>query len=220
MIKLCIFDLDGTLINSLQDLASAMNFALENNGFCTHKTEKYRSFVGSGLSVLADRAALAPNEHYTPEVKEKIISDFNLYYNSHCLDNTVPYNGINDLLNELKNRNILFAVNSNKPDAFTKKIVRSLFPDTEFSVICGKRDKFERKPSPDGTNYIMKSLAVTPEETIYIGDSNVDVLTAKNAGTLFCGVSWGFRGTNELRSAGAEYIADSAKDILSLIQKL
>lgn len=220
MIKLCIFDLDGTLVNSLQDLASAMNHALSSQGFDAHDTEKYRSFVGSGVSVLADRAALAPNERYTPQIKEKIISDFSLYYNSHCLDSTVPYNGIPELLSELQKRKILFAVNSNKPDVFTKKIVASLFRDIPFAAVCGKRDEFEKKPSPDGANFIMKTLSVRPEETIYIGDSNVDVLTAKNAGTFSCGVSWGFRSVQELISSGAQYVADSPDDILSLIEKL
>lgn len=220
MIRLCIFDLDGTLINSLMDLASAMNNALEAQGFRTHEVEEYRFLVGSGLSVLADRAASAPNKKYTPEVKEKILSDFSEYYTLHCLDNTVPYEGINSLLRELKKRNILFAVNSNKPDAFTKKIVTALMPEHDFSVICGKRDEFERKPSPDGANYIMDTLSVSKEETLYIGDSNVDVLTAKNAGISFCGVSWGFRGEAELRNAGAEFIAHSVGDIISLTENL
>lgn len=220
MIRLCIFDLDGTLVDSLKDLANAMNTALEAQGFGTHDVQKYRFLVGSGLSVLADRAALAPNERYTPEVKEKILADFSSYYELHCLDNTVPFKGVDALLKELKKRGVLFAVNSNKPDAFTKKIVKALLPEHDFSVICGKRDGFERKPSPDGANHIMYTVSASPEETLYIGDSDVDVLTAKNAGISFCGVSWGFRGKDELRSAGADFIADSVQDILDLTESL
>ena len=127
MTKLCIFDLDGTLINSLSDLAGAMNHALEKNGFAPHETEKYRMMVGSGAAVLAERAMNtdSPDE----DTKQRILSDFSEYYRSHCLDNTLPYDNINELLDTLDEKGILYAVNSNKPDKFSNYIVNSLFPE-------------------------------------------------------------------------------------------
>ena len=217
MIKLCIFDLDGTLINSLNDLSDSMNHALKAHGFPTHEPEKYRQMVGSGVSVLADRAAGAPNERFTPEVKNSILSDFSEYYSAHCIDKTRPYPGIPELLTELDAQGILCAVNSNKPDNFTKQIISALFPDKKFAEIWGKREGYERKPSPDGANAIMRSLNIPPEECIYIGDSNVDVQTARNAGISFCGVTWGFRSEQELLSEGAASIAHTTEELKELI---
>ena len=154
MTKLCIFDLDGTLINSLSDLAGAMNHALEKNGFAPHETEKYRMMVGSGAAVLAERAMNtdSPDE----DTKQRILSDFSEYYRSHCLDNTLPYDNINELLDTLDEKGILYAVNSNKPDKFSNYIVNSLFPEKHFSCVIGKRDGFERKPAPDGIREIQR----------------------------------------------------------------
>lgn len=216
MTKLCIFDLDGTLINSLADLSCAMNYALSQHGCNTHETEKYRFMVGSGILVLIDRA-VGEREDITPEIKKQIHSDFNKYYTEHCLDFTRPYEGIPEMLDTLSANGILFAVNSNKPDDFAKLIVNSLFPDIKFAEIWGKRDGCERKPSPDGINGILSELGISKDEVVYIGDSDVDVLTAKNAGVSFCGVSWGFRPTEELISAGAEFIADTPAGILHFI---
>lgn len=217
MIKLCIFDLDGTLINSLCDLAAAMNYALEHNGFQTYESEKYRLMVGSGLSVLADRAMnlKLPNE----DKKQAVLSDFSEYYQSHCIDLTKPYKGISELLDKLEQNGILYAVNSNKPDSFANRIVKELFPDKSFSLVVGKRENFERKPSPDGVFEILKETGISPDNCIYVGDSNVDVYTAANAGIKFCGVSWGFRNVEELTEAGAEYIAQIPEDIFSYIIK-
>ena len=216
MTKLCIFDLDGTLVNSIEDLACAMNHALSLQGFKTHDTEKYRFMVGSGILVLIDRAA-GGDERYCPEIKAQIHADFNAYYTEHCLDNTVPFAGITEMLGTMAQNGVLFAVNSNKPDGFSKMIVTSLFPGLGFAEIWGKREGCERKPAPDGIFGIIEKLGISKDETVYIGDSDVDVLTAKNAGVRFCGVSWGFRSVEELKNAGAQYIADTPEDILSFI---
>ena len=220
MIKLCIFDLDGTLIDSLDDLACAMNNALKLSGFPAHENEKYRMMVGNGISVLTDRAACAPNEKYTPEVKEAILSDFKEYYRLHCMDHTRPYNGINSVLDSLTEAGILYAVNSNKPDFFSKKIVDALFPDKHFAHIRGKLDGAECKPAPDGAFAIMRALKVSADDTIYIGDSSVDIQTAKNAGLISVGVTWGFRTREELMSAGADHIVSSPEELISLILSL
>lgn len=220
MIKLCIFDLDGTLIDSLADLAAAMNDALLRQDFPVHPVEKYRQLVGSGLAVLAERAAGAPNDRFTPNVKEQLIDDFNRYYTAHCLDRTRPYAGISALLQALRSKEILCAVNSNKPHAFVRRIVGALFPEQPFADICGKRDGFERKPSPDGANSILQKLNVKPQNAVYIGDSDVDMLTARNAGLPGIGVNWGFRSEQELLQNGASFVAHTTDELLAYLLAL
>lgn len=218
MLRLCIFDLDGTLINSLNDLAAAMNHALAENGLEVYAPEKYRLMVGSGISVLADRAmGKAAGD---AALKDSVLADFSRYYTDHCLDLTQPYPDIPQLLSELRQNNIMFAVNSNKPEPFSRMIIESLFPGTYFAAIVGKRDDIRRKPAPDGVLEIISKTGVTKDECIYIGDSNVDAFTAQNSGIAFCGVSWGFRSSEELRAAGAGFIADAPADILTYIKTL
>ncbi len=215
MKRLCIFDLDGTLINSLYDLADAMNYALKKHGFEPHDREKYRFFVGSGISTLADRAMIIPKGSATPEQKAEVLKDFNKYYTAHCMDSTRPYPGIVEILGELDRRNIKYAIMSNKPDNFSKEIAETLFPKNKFASIWGKRDGFERKPDPKAVLALIEEVGVTPDECLYIGDSDVDVYTAKNANLKFCGVSWGFRPKQELLDAGAVFIAETAEEILT-----
>lgn len=215
MTKLCIFDLDGTLVNSLYDLADAMNYALVKNGFEPHDREKYRFMVGNGISSLADRAMVIPKGMATDEQKKQVLADFNEYYDIHCMDKTVPYDGIKDVLDELDKRNIKYAVMSNKPDEFAKIIVEKLFPENKFATIWGKRENYERKPSPQAVFALIKEVGVDKSECLYIGDSNVDVFTAQNAGLKCCAVSWGFRPKKELSDAGAEFIADKPSEILT-----
>ena len=214
MIKLCIFDLDGTLIDSLDDLADAMNFALEKNGLPTHEREKYRFMVGSGISVLADRAMVVPSGTCA-ELKESVLADFSSYYRTHCTELTRPYDGIVQLLRELEARNVAAAVLSNKPDEFAGEIVEQLFPDYSFAAVWGKQDRFPRKPDPASVNAMLSMLGLQKDECLYIGDSDVDMLTAANAGLRKIGVSWGFRPVSELEQAGADSIAYSPSDILA-----
>lgn len=215
MIKLCIFDLDGTLVNSLADLAGAMNYALGTVGFPGHPVESYRKMVGNGVSILADRAA-GGKEKLSPESKEKLLAEFSAYYTEHCLDNTRPYEGIPQMLDRLTEIGVRYAVNSNKPDGFSKKIVSTLFPKHNFAEVWGKREECDIKPAPDGVNGIISMLGVGHDEVLYIGDSNVDVFTAQNAGVRFCGVNWGFRSEEELRSAGASEVVSSPEDIIAI----
>lgn len=213
MTKLCIFDLDGTLIDSLYDLADAMNYALRNNGFPTHERDKYRYMVGNGISILADRAMVVP-EGTDSEQKNIILADFNSYYNVHFVDFTRPYDGIPELLDKLDEMNILYAVLSNKPDNFTNAIISKLFPERKFAAVWGKRDDFPRKPDPCSVNALIREVGVKPEECLYIGDSNVDMQTAANAFLRNVGVSWGFRPVHELIASGANFIANVPADIL------
>ena len=214
MINLCIFDLDGTLVDSLYDLADSMNYALEKNGLPTHDREKYRFMVGNGISVLADRAMVVPDSTDTG-IKERVLADFNPRYREHCMDFTRPYEGITELLDELDKRGIAYSVLSNKPDPFTKLIVSTLFAGRSFAVIRGTREGCPRKPEPDAALEIIREAGVSSEEVLYIGDTNVDMKTAENAGLKKVGVSWGFRPVEELIEAGADFIADKPADILS-----
>ncbi len=216
MTKLCIFDLDGTLINSLYDLADAMNYALEKNGYPVHDREKYRFMVGSGISVLADRAMVVPEGTDSSE-KEAILADFNDYYSKHNIDLTVPYEGIEKLLDELDNMGTGYAVLSNKPDEFTVRIVEKLFPGRKFSVVMGKREEYPRKPDPASVFAVMRKAGARADECLYIGDSNVDMQTAANAKIRSVGVSWGFRPVEELIDAGAEKIAYKPSDIIEFL---
>ena len=212
--KLCIFDLDGTLINSLYDLADAMNYALQKYGFPVHDREKYRFMVGSGISVLADRAMAVPAEI---EKKEAVLANFNDYYQVHNTDNTVPYEGITELLDNLDNKGVLYSVLSNKPDKFTKQIINKLFPDRKFAAVIGKRDEFPRKPDPASVNNLISDLGFNSRDCLYIGDSNIDMHTAKNASLRSVGVSWGFRPISELLESGAQHIAEKPADILNYL---
>lgn len=214
MIRLCIFDLDGTLINSLQDLASSTNYALGRHGFPKRELHEYRLFLSDGLPKLLHRAI---GGKYSEEEAMCLVDDFKEYYGCHYADCTRPYKGINELLDQLQALKIPLAVLSNKPDQFTRIIVSNLFPDTEFAMIQGKIEEFLPKPDPASLQHILKTLAVNPAEALYIGDSNVDVFTAHNAGVDVVGVTWGYRDKQELIEAGADYIVDSPLDIVKLL---
>lgn len=210
MIKLCVFDLDGTLVNSLDDLAESTNYALRKNGFKTYEHSKYKYFVGDGIKVLVKRV-LGGNA--TPETEEAVLADFNLHYNLHYADNTKPYDGCEKMLKKLSEKGINCAVLSNKPDNFVKIIVSKLYPDFKFSWVQGKAEGFPKKPDPTALKFILKSLKTDLEDTLYIGDSNVDIFTGKNAGVKTCGVTWGFRDRDELEAAVADYIIDKPEEI-------
>lgn len=214
MIKLCVFDLDGTLADTLPDLADAMNYALSANNFKTYDNDAYKKFVGDGLLKLIERAAPSANTLTAKKIKQ----DFDSYYKNHSLDKTSAYPGCNELLHELRDCNIKCAVLSNKPDEFVSDILNTLYPDFKFDKFCGKKDGYNTKPDPAVLNLMIEELATKHDECIFIGDSNVDIYTAKNANVHSCGVLWGFRDENELKSAGADFIAKSPKDILSFVE--
>lgn len=212
--KLCVFDLDGTLVNSLQDLADSTNYALKKNGFSTHELPEYRYFVGDGVPMLIRRAL---GEKDSPEAENAILADFNAYYDVHYADHTGPYEGNIELLNQLKQRGIKCAVLSNKPDNFVKIIVEKVYPDFDFAWVQGKMEGIPKKPDPSSLLFLLKKLNTEKEDTLYIGDSNVDVFTGKNAGIKTCGVTWGFRGREELETAGADFIVGRPSEILSIV---
>ncbi|HWP97875.1 MAG TPA: HAD family hydrolase [Syntrophomonadaceae bacterium] len=214
MIRLCVFDLDGTLVNSLQDLANSTNYALEKNGFPQRGIDEYLYFLSDGLPMLLQRAL---GENYTEKAVLLLAADFQDYYSRHYADFTRPYARVPELLNNLQGRGIQLAVLSNKPDNFAKIIVRNLLPETTVAIIQGKTQEFAQKPDPASLLYVLQELRIPANEALYIGDSNVDIFTAHNAGVKAVGVTWGFRKKSELIAAGADYLVDSPLEILQLV---
>ena len=211
---LAIFDLDGTLANSIYDLADAVNKALTDGGFPTHDYDEYRHLVGNGAKKLIERALPGGSP---PELRDKIHAAFSENYRACCLDKTKPYDGIPELIGRLRGEGVLCAVASNKPDEFSRYIVESLFGKDVFSVIRGKREGTPVKPAPDIVYSIAAELGCDLKNAVYIGDSDVDVQTAHNAGLECIGCAWGFRGEEELSRAGADYIARKPQEIADII---
>lgn len=218
MIKLVVFDLDGTLVDSVYDLADAVNTVLENNNYPSHNTEKYYHFVGDGTLKLVERA-LGDNCKDSSEV-ERIHNQFLKQYSMHCLDKTIAYDGVKELLDKLEDMKILTAVASNKTDVFTKQIVKELFSGHNFFEAVGKLDGVPKKPSPEIVFNILKKADVKTDEVLYVGDSDVDVLTGHNAGLQVCGCEWGFRGKDELLNAGCDFLLEKPLDLIDVILKL
>lgn len=215
MIKCCIFDLDGTLVNSLYDIANAANSTLALLGLPVYNIEKYRQFAGNGVAKLIER--ILPNEYRTDEYKQKALDIFNEKYNRCCLDTTTPYIDIVETLEELKKQNIILAVVSNKPHDLVKKIINNLLPDI-FDDVFGNIAGIATKPSPDLCLQVIRNHNIKACECIFTGDSDVDMLTAINAKMLPTGVSWGFRSKSELKNAGAKYIINTPKELLKILK--
>ncbi len=216
MIKAVVFDLDGTLTDTLGDLAAAVNFVLEKNGFPTHEVEEYKYFVGWGSYVLVKKAS---PENTNEEKLQEMLGDFFGYYNEHYLDKTVPYDGVNEMLCALKNRGIKLAVCSNKIQNMTEKVCDKFFGGI-FSYTFGQNDKFPLKPDPACPLWIAEQFDADPSEVLFVGDSGSDMKTAKNGGFTAVGVSWGFRPRAELLRDGADYIIDKAEELIKIIEKV
>lgn len=209
-IQSVIFDLDGTLLNTLDDLADASNRALVRLGFPTHPISAYRRFVGNGARLLCTR--MLPPEHRSEAEIEQARHLFDEEYSGHMFDKTVPYPEIPALLDRLREQGIQMGIVSNKPDEFVQAIAQRYFPGY-FQAVSGPRGG-RTKPDPSGVLLLLDGFQVPPASTLYVGDSDVDMQTAHNAGTHSCGALWGFRGPDELRAAGAEHLAQSPLDIL------
>jgi phosphoglycolate phosphatase len=210
MVKLVIFDLDGTLANTLEDLAVATNYGLEKAGLPTHPIESYNFMVGSGADNLVKRA-MSPVE--SSELFKVVKDGFNEYYNAHSIDKTTAYEDTAQFLDYLSQKGVKTAVLSNKPDEFVAKILEKIFPNHKFSYAWGKKPEYNIKPDPSALNAIIAKAGVEKSECIYVGDSDVDCFTSHNAEVKCCGVSWGFRGRKELETAGADVVVDKAMDI-------
>lgn len=210
--KAYIFDLDGTLLDTLLDLANAVNFALRSKGYPERTVEEIRSFIGNGIKVLVRRAV--PDGTGEGDYVEAL-EIFTKYYLEHIADNTKPYDGMIDVVKTLSKRGCKVAVLSNKAHFAAQTVVKDFFGDI-FDIVVGKMDEFPSKPDPDSLFYTMKTLGVAAENCVYIGDSDVDVFTAHNAGLPCIGVTWGNRDEDVLTSSGAEYIAHKPEEILNI----
>ncbi len=209
-----LFDLDGTLIDSLDDLADTCNYILAEAGLPTHPVAAYRYFVGNGAYKLAER--MLPEEMRDAETIARFKAAFDRRYSDHALDKTRPYPGILETAAALKARGARLAVLSNKPDPFVRRLCAALFPAGTFDAVCGQRDGVAAKPAPDGVFAILAELSVEREQALFIGDSDVDIRTARNAGLKSAGAVWGFRGREELVRAGADFLLNSAGELLGL----
>lgn len=211
-----IFDLDGTLLNTIDDLGYACNYALEKTGYPTYPISAYPAKVGNGINNLIRRAL--PEAERTEENIWRVRAYFVPYYNDHNCDYTRPYDGMPEVLKQLKAQGHQLAVASNKYQAATEKIVNHFFPDL-FDVILGEREGVERKPNPQIVLDILSTLNIKHSTLLYLGDSLVDFETAKNAGVPFVACSWGFVKREQLLEAGIRCIVDQPKEIITLTKQ-
>lgn len=212
--KAVIFDLDGTLTDTLADLKNSVNYALSELGFPARSVDEIRSFVGNGVRRLI---YLSVPENTPDEVSEKCLGIFKEYYKNHSFVLTKPYDGIVEMLSELKSRGIKTAVVTNKMHSAAADIVEHFFGNlVEFTV--GQVDGMAQKPQPDGIYRVLKKLGVSKDNAVYVGDSEVDCVTAHNAGIPCIGVTWGFRDGEVLKAHGANFIVNNPQEILNCVK--
>ena len=210
MKRLAIFDLDGTLLNTITDLGKACNYALQEMGFAPHPIQAYAYMVGNGVRNLMKMAQQDEDE----ETIDKLLTYFKSYYNEHCLESTRPYPGITDLLENLTNKGVALAVASNKYQEATDKIIKGCLPDFNFVAVEGQREGRNRKPDPSIIFSILEKYPVPKRDVLFIGDSGVDIECANRACVESIGVTWGFRPIAELRRANADFIISQPSEIL------
>ena len=207
--ELAIFDLDGTILDTLDDLTDSMNYALKEHGYPTRTKEEIRSFVGDGLLMLT-RRAIAPETDET--VIQNVLATQKAYYKDHCADKTKPYAGILELLAELKKAEVKLAVVSNKADYAVQILCEQYFSGI-FHMAVGEKESVKKKPAPDSVYAVLNALQVEKEHAVYIGDSEVDVETAKNAGLDAVLVTWGFRDAQFLCEKGAKTLVNDINEL-------
>ncbi|MBQ7548276.1 MAG: HAD-IA family hydrolase [Clostridia bacterium] len=210
-----IFDLDGTLLDTLQDLAAAVNYAMRQKGYPVRTTDEVRGFIGNGIGKLIERSV--PEGTDTENYLETL-DIFRDYYLEHIADKTVPYDGIEETVAELKKRGCKIAVVSNKADEAARKVVFDYFGGDLFDMVLGKLDRFPSKPEPDSVIFVADSLGAQKSRCVYVGDSDVDIMTARNAGLPCIAVTWGNRDRASLEKLSPEFIAEKPSDILSLTE--
>lgn len=214
MKKLVIFDLDGTLLNTIDDLGEATNAALARHGFPVHPAASYPMMVGNGVRKLVERAL--PAEYRDEAVVNRVLASFREYYDTHLCVHTAPYEGIPGLLAQLASRGVAVAVASNKYESAVERLMSHYFPDVAFAAVCGQVEGVPVKPDPSIVFRILGEHPTPKSEVLYCGDSAVDIETARRACVESCGVSWGFRSVRELSGAYADHIVSDPADILSL----
>lgn len=224
MIRGIIFDLDGTLLDTLSDLTDSTNYIMKIYGMPEHTVPEVRGFVGNGIRKLIERAvpgdtALNMDAEAYKLFIDKLYLEFSSYYDIHCLDKTLPYPGIMDLLQALSSEGYKLAIVSNKVDSAVKELSESFFSEY-ISVAIGETPSIKRKPAPDTAFAAMKELGLSASECIYVGDSEVDIATAENAGLRCISVTWGFKTKAFLADHGAKLYADTPGELKSLISEL
>ncbi|MCD7898304.1 MAG: HAD family hydrolase [Bacteroides sp.] len=215
MKKLIIFDLDGTLLNTIADLAQSTNYALQKLGYPTHEEKAYNLMVGNGINKLFERAL--PEGEKSEENILRMRKEFIPYYDAHNAEKSAPYPGIPELLNQLNQQGKKLAVASNKYQTATEKLVKHYFPEIPFISLLGQREGILPKPDPTIVYDILQVAGVEKKEVLYVGDSGVDMQTAIEADIASCGVTWGFRPRQELEQFSPDYIIDQASEILQLL---
>ena len=215
--KIIVFDLDGTLLNSLEDLADSANWVLEQHGFSTHPVDAYRYFVGDGVRKLIER--ILPQEERTEARIEQCRQEFVAYYKVHMEDKTSVYEGITELLVELKNRGLKIAVATNKVHIAVKPLMEKYFPEIRFDSMIGQREGVPVKPAPQIMFDILRETGCEPSEALHVGDTATDMQLAHNAGVTPVGVLWGYRPLKELQEAGAKFIIEKPEELLGLVHE-
>jgi len=210
-----LFDLDGTLLNTLQDLADSVNKGLEDLGFPTHNNEEYKKLIGEGRENLVFRAL--PENHRDIETVHKLLDRLNAEYAIHWADHTQPYQGIPELLDALIAKNIKITVLSNKADDLTNTCVSRLLSGWHFTLVAGSRSGVPNKPDPTASLQIAKKLDIEPSQFLYLGDSDIDMKTANAAGMFAVGALWGFRSKKELLASGAKAVIKHPADLLNYL---
>lgn len=217
MIKAVFFDLDGTLADTLGDLAQSGNYTLNQLGYPTHIADKYKYFGGDGIPKLVER--MLPESNRDEATLQKAFNIFWNHYKIHFADTTVAFSGIYELLDALKQKGLIIAVISNKADEMCKCVVNKVFGNT-FDLVCGKLENYPTKPNPALFCHLAEELNVKPNECIIVGDSGMDMKTAKNSGAIGVGVLWGFREKEELLSNGADYIINHPLKLLDILGEI
>lgn len=213
MFKLVIFDLDGTLLDTIGDLAAAGNHTLAEMGFPQHPEDRFRQFVGNGIPKLIER--MLPEGH-DRQTEEAAYERFMEYYSQHKCDHTKPYPGMAELVRELRANGVICGANSNKAHEFTQELIRLNFGE-DITEVIGFGAGFQPKPDPGAALEIIRRTGVAPEQALYVGDSNVDIRTGHNAGIAVCGALWGFRGYDELAAENPTYFARDAAELRKII---
>ena len=217
MKKLVIFDLDGTLLNTIEDLGHAANYALEMHGYATLSMASYPFFVGNGVKRLIER--VLPEDARSADIVESLLKDFKAYYDEHDTEFTRPYDGIPELLDELRARDVKLAVASNKYQRAVNDIIDHFFGHHDFVAIMGQNEGFPVKPDPSIVFQILAEARMPKSEVLYVGDSGIDMETARRACVDSVGVTWGFRPEKELNEYHASVIVNRPSDILEVVEK-
>lgn len=214
--KACIFDLDGTLTNTLESMTYSVNLTLKEMGLSQITKDQCRMFVGNGARVLIEESLKVSGDPKASRIEEGM-KIYGRIFDQNCTYHVTLYEGIPEMLKALKDRGIHLAVLSNKPDRQTVKVVKEIFGDNIFDYAQGQKDCIRRKPEPDGVWYLMEQMQVSKEECLYIGDSEVDAATGKNAGLKTIGVLWGFRDRKTLETAGADHLIERPEELLQFV---